>query len=272
MNANKKNTPLPKLLPHNREKNIYIPFSTVGSVGKTTWVTAAVESIYKHGMTPKVFTGDINHNELVNLYGATNFDVNNDSTAFINTAQSESKHTFVDTPAGFVDTFTEIFGDIDTVLSAFEMADSMPYFVIPVATQDKCIKNLSKIENLFSEVEGDYRIIFVLNEGLMTDAGKTVYDFNVHDFVKRTHTAQLATTMHITTKFTPEFTTLLKETRLPEFLRGNGSLMLRTLGNDFMKKTDKQFTEIMELHQVDDRTPMEKAIESIEVKKEKATK
>jgi|GEM_PF-2827207 len=247
-------------LPHTRSKEIVTPLGIAGGVGKTTFMIAAIEAYINHGGQPAVFTGDINHNELVRLFNATSFDVRTDGSSYINAAQANALKIFIDTPAAFVDIFNDIFGNVDTVLAAWEMADAMPFFVIPVATNDKCIKTLSRVATLFSDVSGDYRFIFALNEGLMTDKAKLLKDFYAHDFVQAEVAAGRATTVKITTKFTPAFSAILKDQSLRQFIKGDGNLMEKVLAHDFLRKTDDQFTSILKLTSVDNTTPLEKAM------------
>jgi hypothetical protein len=164
-------------LNHTRNSTTIIPLHNAGGIGKTTFMIAAIEACFHHGVKPAIFTGDSNHNELARLYKATGFDVRIDGTAFINALSAPEKNIFIDTPAAFVDIFNDIFGNIDTVLTACEIADTMPVFLIPVATLDKCIKTINRVGSLFHDVSGDYRIIYALNEGLMTDKNTLISEF-----------------------------------------------------------------------------------------------
>jgi len=246
-------------LKHDRRKAVYIPLHNAGGIGKTTTLIAAIEACYHHGEEPAVFTGDVNHNELIRLFGATGFDVVTDGPAFINAIQAPKKYIFIDTPAAFVNIFTDVFGDVNTNNMACEMEDAMPFYIVPIATNDKCIKTLDRIASLWHDVETDYRFIFCLNEGLMTNKATLLEEFYAHPFVQKQLEAGKATTVRITTKFTPSFSNVVKTRRLREFLKEQGSLHDRVLGHDFIRKTDDQFANILGLPAMDNTTEVEKA-------------
>lgn len=245
-------------LNHTRNSTTVIPLHNAGGIGKTTLMIAAIEACFHHGVKPAISTGDANHNELSRLYKATSFDVRIDGTAFINALSAPEKINFIDTPAAFVDIFNDIFGNIDTVLTACEIANTMPAFLIPVATLDKCIKTINRVGSLFNEVTGDYRIIYALNEGLMTDKNTLIADFQANDEVQREIASGRATVIRNTTKFTPPFSQTVKTQKLRPITTGNGNLMEKVLALDFLNKTDEQFAKVLGLPPVPVPIPVKK--------------
>lgn len=250
-------------LKHNRKKASVITLHNAGGVGKTTTEIALIEACLHHGVEPAIFSGDKNHTELVRIYGdkANNFDVRTNPSAFINAIQSQNKITAIDTPSAFVDIWSETLGDVDTVLIAHEMEDDMPFFMIPIATGDKCIKTINRIASLFSDVQGDYRIIYVLNEGLMSTNGvkeSLLKEFHSNKSVISNIESGRAATLTIETKFTSAFAEIVKTQRLREFIDTKGNLMERVLAHKFLRETDDQFAQILGLPPLDNRTDMEK--------------
>ncbi len=254
-----------KHLKHNRSKSTVITLHNAGGVSKTTSQIGLIEACIHHGVDPAIFSGDKNHTELVRIYGdkAYNFDVRTNPSAFINAIQSPNKVTAIDTPSAFVDVFNEIFGDVDTVLDAHEEEDDMPFYVIPIATSDKCMKAVNRIASLFNGAQGDYRMIYVLNEGLMDVNGvkeSLLQEFYANKSVISNLESGRATTLRITTKFTAKFSDIMKTQRLREFIETKGDLMERTLARKFLRETDDQFGQILGLPQLDNRTDMEKGL------------
>jgi hypothetical protein len=252
-----------KYLKHNRSKASVITLHNAGGVGKTTAEIALIEACFHRKVDPAIFSGDKNHTELVRIYGdkAHNFDVRTNASAFINALQSPNKVTAIDTPSAFVDVFNEIFGDVDSVLDAHEMMDDMPFYMIPVATNDKCIKSINRIASLFSGAKGDYRMIYVLNEGLMSTNGvkeELLQEFFTNKAVIANLESGKATTLRVETKFTSKFSDIMKTQRLREFVETKGDLMERVLAHKFLRETDDQFAQILGLPDLDNRTEMEK--------------
>lgn len=252
-----------KHLKHNRSKCSVITLHNAGGVGKTTSEIALIEACFHRGIEPAIYSGDKNHTELVRVYGekAHNFDVRTNPSAFINALESPNKVTAIDTPSAFVDIWSETLGDVDTVLSTHEMVDDMPFYMIPIATPDKCIKAVNRIASLFSGAQGDYRIIYVLNEGLMSTNGvkeSLLQEFFSNKAVIANLESGRATTLRIETKFTSKFSDIMKTQRLRDFINTKGDLMERALAHKFLRETDDQFAQILGLPELDNRTDMEK--------------
>lgn len=236
-------------LTHDRTKSMFTTLHNAGSVGKSTALISLMEYFKSKGIAAKTSTGDINHQDLTSKYGGESYDIRVDKDKFLNSVDTKTTKIIVDTPSAFVDTFIELFGDVNILLEGFGMYDTMPYFLIPVATHDKCFQNLTKIESLFNEVTADYRLIFVLNEGLMNKSEKDSIknDFFNHSFVKDSLSSGKGTIFTITTVFTPEMAETLKKEDVAKVIAKDSKTNPHTkvLMFSFLNNSNKQWETIL---------------------------
>ncbi|VTU34492.1 hypothetical protein [Variovorax sp. RA8] len=250
-----------KFLPHSRSKYAVIPVSNVGDVGKSTAMIALIEACMHHQVPVAIFSGDKDHTELLEVYGAKGktFDIRKDKSSFINALQSPEKVIAIDTPAAFIDVLYDTFEDMDTLLSSFEMFDTMPLFMVPIAT-DKCLESVKRLAQLLAGVEGEYRIIYMMNEGKMTNKAALLKAFDDCKQAQNELTSGRAVKLRITTKFTAEFQLVVKTQRLRNFIQTPANGMELVLAHDFLRKTDDQFAGVLDFPHIDPRTGLEKGL------------
>ena len=245
----------------------------MGGSGKSTGATTLIEACTHRGVDPAIFLCDKDHLELLNIYGSKVkvFDIRKDNNSdFINSLAVKNEVIIIDTPAAFIDELFDIFSDMTTLLSAFEMHDVMPVFMIPLAS-DKCILSINRMGEILEGVTGEYRIIYLINEGLMTNKDALLNAFANCDIAQNEIKSGRASVVRITTKFTPAFAKIVKTQKLREFIIKSVPPMEKVLAHDLLRKTDDQFGEVLSLPFLDNRTVLEKHF-APEIEKAKASK
>ncbi|QNP48386.1 hypothetical protein [Diaphorobacter aerolatus] len=234
-------------MPH--DKFTLIPISNEGGVGKSLILCTLIEFFKqcRPNYDLNILSGDINHKDLVKLYNAKSFDVRLDNAPFINSADEQAKVTIIDTPAAFIDIFTEVLGDLDTYLMGMDMAQNTPVFIVPVATLDKSIVGLSRLNQLFKETTNDFRVIFVLNESIMKANGKEaiVTAFDENNFVKDSIVSGKGTVVTFNNVPTSDFQTLLKQYPLNTIIEDKkGDFKSRILASQLKNRTEAIWSKV----------------------------
>lgn len=242
-------------------KKLIMTISNEGSAGKTMIAKLIKEALMRRGIPHATYLCDKDHTELIQTYGdeVKFFDLREDSEALINSLAEDVEYILVDFPASSYDELYKIFGSMKVFIGSFAAFDAKPYFATPVAT-DKSILSINRLASLLQDVDDSFNIVYVMNEGLMKNKGEIYEAFDSNPNVTQQLADGTACQVSITTKFTPNFSNIVKKEKLREYLTKPSNPMDKVLMLDLLRQSDAQFGEAFGMDKIDDRTDLEKGL------------
>lgn len=241
-------------------KKLIMTISNEGSSTKSTTAKYIKETFMRRGISHATYLCDKDHRELIDTYGdeVKYFNIREDHEALINILAEDFEYIIVDFPASSFDELYKIFGDMQTFLDSFTMFNALPIFAVPIIS-DKSILSVDRLASLLKGVESTYEIIYVLAESAMKNKGEVHLAFNNNEHASKQIADGIAKVITITTKFTPNFASIVKKEKLRDFLTKTGtSPMDKVLMFSLTREIDSQFSSALGLQVADDRTGLEK--------------